>query len=159
MLKEIEGYPNYKISSEGYVINSRGKILKPSVCGRGYEAVALCNGTKPKTHYIHRLVAEYFIPNPDSKETVNHIDGNRRNNSVENLEWNTYSENNTHALDNGLRNGRGSNHYNAKLTAEIVVELRENYDSNIPFQYYADAFGVSKATIRDAILRKTWKHV
>jgi hypothetical protein len=159
MLKEIVGYPNYSISDDGYVINKKGLILSPSYCGRGYKAVALCNGTKPKTHYIHRLVAEHFIPNPELKKTVNHIDGVRDNNSVDNLEWNTYSENNMHAIDSGLRNGRGEKHYNSKLTESIVRELKKEYSSKNPFRLYADKYGVSKATIRDVIVGNTWVNV
>lgn len=72
--------------------------------GKGYFCVRLMDkdGTK-KTHLIHRLVAEAFIPNPDNKETVNHIDGDKQNNRITNLEWNTYGENNQHAYDNGMK--------------------------------------------------------
>lgn len=71
---------------------------------KGYLCVRLMDmfGNK-KTHFVHRLVAEAFVPNPENKETVNHIDGDKFNNNVDNLEWNTYAENNQHAADIGIK--------------------------------------------------------
>lgn len=74
------------------------KIGKKDNCHR----VSLWKDGKKKTCLVHRLVAEAFIPNPENKGFVNHLDGNRHNNHVENLEWNTYKENNNHAFDNNL---------------------------------------------------------
>ncbi|WP_405320527.1 NUMOD4 motif-containing HNH endonuclease, partial [Frisingicoccus sp.] len=81
---------------------------------QGYLALQLYKDNKGKNCYIHRLVAEAFIPNPDNKETVNHINGDKHDNRVENLEWSTYRENNVHAYKTGLndethrRNCKGS---------------------------------------------------
>lgn len=74
------------------------KILKPGNNGKGYLFVQLSKNCKVKRYYIHRLVAEAFIPNPLLKETINHIDGDKSNNHYSNLEWNTYSENNIHSI-------------------------------------------------------------
>lgn len=63
----------------------------------------LDNKNHSKCQYVHILVAQNFIPNPLNKPTVNHKDGNKHNNRVDNLEWNTYSENNQHSIDTGLR--------------------------------------------------------
>lgn len=108
--KDVCGYEGlYMISNLGNVLSKvningkqKGRIMKQSICGKGYLKVVLCKNGEHKQHMIHRLVAEAFIPNPERKETVNHIDGNKKNNSVDNLEWNTYSENLKHAYKNGL---------------------------------------------------------
>lgn len=88
MKKIIDGYENYTISDEGYVTNElTGKILKGKFAGRGYRVVNLFKDGKFKNHYIHRLVAIAFLPNPDNLPEVNHKDEDKTNNKVENLEW------------------------------------------------------------------------
>lgn len=89
---QISGYPDYLISDSGRICSLKSGLLKPSVNSRGYLLVHLEG--KPKR--LHRLVASEFIPNPEQKPQVNHIDGNPLNNSVSNLEWNTNSENQKH---------------------------------------------------------------
>jgi len=92
--KAIENYPNYEISNCGLVMNSRGNILKPGINKQTkYEYVILSNGKK-KCYDIHRLVAIAFIPNPENKREVDHIDRCKTNNHVSNLRWTTPSENN-----------------------------------------------------------------
>lgn len=114
---DIKGYEGrYKISSYGRVMslaivfNRAGIevqnidfIKKQSTCNKkAYPVINL--GGKIKT--VHRLLAEHFIPNPEKKQTVNHKDGKKNNNSLDNLEWATYSENNQHARNMGLNKGR-----------------------------------------------------
>ena len=113
VFKTIIGFENYIVSSDGYIIataylnkaNKREKErkLRPSEDYSGYLNVCLTNNTYKKTKRVHRLVAEAFIPNPENKETVNHIDGNKLNNHVSNLEWNTRSEQLFHAYSLGLK--------------------------------------------------------
>lgn len=104
--KKIDRFDSkYSISDSGEVRNdSTGRILKQSINANGYCIVGIYNKEKKHTsHYrVHRLVAEAFIENPDNKEIVNHIDGNKQNNNVKNLEWNTSSENVKHAFRTGL---------------------------------------------------------
>lgn len=104
MKKDIKGYEGlYSINDQGEVYSYiTGKILTPHTCSSGYLKVILCKNKVHKNRMIHRLVAEAFIPNHDGKPTVNHIDGNKQNNCVSNLEWNTYSENLKHAYSYGL---------------------------------------------------------
>lgn len=105
MWKPILEYENYfEISDTGIVRRlSNQKILKPHKTYKGYLRIALCVNKVSKKYTIHRLVALTYIPNPDNKEYVNHIDGNKLNNSVSNLEWATHCENETHAFINKLK--------------------------------------------------------
>lgn len=80
-----------------------GRILKSSINHKGYVYVILYKNNKQKGYLVHRLVAEAFIPNPENKPQVNHIDGNKLNNHVSNLEWVSQQENMQHALSNGLK--------------------------------------------------------
>jgi hypothetical protein len=92
---------NYKVSE---------KIMLPQVDSHGYIVFGLRKNKETKKVYLHRILAESFIPNPENKPCVNHKDGVKYNNSLENLEWCTYQENNIHAFDNGLQK-RGKEHH------------------------------------------------
>jgi hypothetical protein len=101
--KKISGYERYLVSENGDVFSTiTNKFLKKNKTGIGYESVALHENSKQKTFRIHRLVAKAFILNPDNKPQINHIDGNKSNNHISNLEWCTAKENIVHAFKTGL---------------------------------------------------------
>ena len=107
IFKDIESYEGvYQISNLGriksYFKNEEGKILKSCIHTQGYEMVNLYGDIK-KMGFIHRLVAKAFIPNPQNKKEVNHINGIKNDNRLENLEWATRSENELHAHKTGLK--------------------------------------------------------
>lgn len=102
--KPVSGYENlYEVSNKGRVRGIlRGTMLKPFVSKFGYEIVSLSKDGKAKKFQVHRLVATEFVSNPDELPVVDHIDGDKRNNSSDNLEWCTAQENTRRAFDNGL---------------------------------------------------------
>ena len=101
--RDIEGFDMYEVNAQGQV-RRKAQILKPGAIPTGHLTVGLCRGKgKPKSMYVHRLVALAFLENRESKRVVNHKNGNPKDNRLENLEWATHSENNTHAYQS---NGR-----------------------------------------------------
>ena len=92
--KRIKDYPHLLVSTKGRVWSTTyNRFLKPGKSNRGYLRVGLNKDKTVKWVHVHRLVAEAFIPNPDNLPTVDHIDGNKLNNNVENLQWLSYSDN------------------------------------------------------------------
>lgn len=102
--KKIEHFENYEISNKGNVRNKNNYTLKQHKMNN-YMTIKLYdrNNKKMILKNIHRLVAEAFIPNPNNKRTINHKDGNKLNNNVNNLEWCTHKENTKHAFETGLQ--------------------------------------------------------
>ncbi|PKF31004.1 hypothetical protein CW697_00880 [Macrococcoides caseolyticum] len=130
--KPIKGFEKeYGISESGKVKNFRsGKLLKQSVSKGGYPVVSLWKMNKGNTKTIHRLLAECYIP-PYFGETVNHIDGNKQNNILTNLEWATYSENNQHAYHKKLKS---ATHLNAN---HLKTVNKGNSYRSIPIEVYS----------------------
>lgn len=132
--KDIEGFEGlYQVSNEGrvrsldhYANNHfiEGVMRTPSHTKDGYVKYRLVANGKDVTARVHRLVALAFIPNPENKETVNHIDGNKNNNHVSNLEWMDRHEQLNHAYKLGLKKPV---HTNRKLTMEDAEEIRRTY--------------------------------
>lgn len=120
-MKWIEGYEGlYKVSSEGTVCsfqNGKIRILKPRNSG-GYLQVTLCKDGEVKSFLVHRLVALAYIENPENKPQINHVDGDKKNNSVENLEWTTAGENIRHSVSTGLQ----TNTHHNKITLQFSLD-------------------------------------
>lgn len=95
-------FKGYTVFENGDILSLKGKKMRPGKDGRGYHFIFIHSGGERKVKKIHRIVAECFLPNPENKPQVNHIDGNKNNNSIENLEWVTQSENMKHAFRSGL---------------------------------------------------------
>lgn len=122
---EIRDFPNYLVSNLGRVCTwQRGIVLKPRLSGWGYLQVMLSKEGKSYTKSVHKLVAQEFVPGEDVGLEVNHIDGDKSNNSELNLEWVTKGMNNQHAIDHGLRNPRGVK-IRINETGEIFASVKE----------------------------------
>lgn len=135
------------------------KILKNSFDKDGY--VRICLKTKLNKRYfrINRLVAIYFIANPENKPFVNHKKGIKTDNRASELEWVTASENTQHAFDIGLMVAcKGEKHGQSKLTKEKVIEIRSKY---IPHKYsmatLAKEYSIGYHTVNSLINYRTWK--
>lgn len=156
--KIINGYSNYEISSCGRIRNIKGNIRKQQTHYKGYKIISLRgdNG-KRKTLKVHRLVAEAFIKNNENYDQVNHIDTNKTNNNVENLEWCNNSQNQKHAFQNKLKNNHGINNPNCKLTTDQVKEILKN--KNETSIYFAKKYNVSRSTISKIRTHKNWRFI
>jgi hypothetical protein len=144
----------YIVYEDGTVIGLRGRPIKGSVNSRGYLQVSI-GGDRI---FTHRLVAKAFIPNPENKPTINHIDGDKLNNRVGNLEWATHAENTAHAYSTGVRPSGGDNPL-SKLTSVEAALIRESYKSNYRGWQAAMArsYGVSRAVIRQIVAGRNYK--
>ena len=124
--KDIIGYEDiYQISEKGEIKNKKkNKLMKPAIDSNGYYQIHFSKNGKSKKIRVHRLVAKHFIANPLNKNQVNHIDGNKKNNKAENLEWCTISENIKHAWNMGLCKMTQKNRDTAsKLHSKAVLDL------------------------------------
>ena len=157
--KDILGYEGkYRVSTSGEIYSEiSGKILKQFYRGSSpnnkYLVINLCKNNKQKTASVHRLVAQAFIPNPNNLPCVNHIDGNKDNNCVENLEWCTYSENNYHAFRmRSKKIPNNTQNTNSKLTYDEVVEIKKSLILGHPefgTRPLAEKYGVDHKVIMD----------
>lgn len=145
---QIRESENYIVYDTGIVwSNRKNKYIKPHKIGNGYIQIDI-NG---KPMYLHRLIATLFIPNPENKPQVNHIDGNPQNNDVSNLEWCTQSENNIHANRTGLRKKK-----RRKLTDNDVVWVKQLNVTGYPQRLIGIIFGVSHPTIGKILRGETY---
>ena len=161
IFKDIIRFENkYQISNTGKVRNKKtGLILKPKYNQKGYQYVNLSvDRHKSIKWYIHRLVGFHFIPNPENKPQVNHIDGNPSNNNVDNLEWVTNEENQHHAVLNNLH-FQGEAHKDSKFTNESVKLLPKLIEIGFSVKDINSLTGVAVQNLRKIILGKTWRQL
>lgn len=163
--KDVDGYDGcYSISTIGEVLSRKRSIktlLKASRCRQGYARVYLSKYGISKSHALHRLVAQTFIENPESKSQVNHKNGIKHDNRVGNLEWSTPSENSRHAYDTGLSSGcRGSKNGRSKLSEKDVVEIKKMLlDGLLNKKEIGEIYSIDKSQIHLISAGKSWKHV
>ncbi len=131
----------------GYKRKLKGRIIIPNINIHGRQVIRLAKNCEILSTHISRIIALTFIPNPENKPTVNHIDGNHLNNRPENLEWATYAENFYHGVDTGLIKVRGENNYFAKLKNKDVSKIRVLLSNGIKRSEIASLYGVSYGTI------------
>ena len=157
---KINGFTHYDISEEGKVVNTRtGRELKPEIIWDGYERVTLSQDSVLKRFRVHRLVAEHFIPNPDNLPMVNHKDGVKRNNVVNNLEWVSCQTNTIHAFENDLRKS-GEDHYCSRLTEKEVHNACQLIEQGLTRSRVLNKIPLMNKTQFDDIRRRrSWKRI
>lgn len=173
--KDIPGYVGeYLISSHGRVRSLTRKIVTKTgriyalkgrfiSCKNGeglYSIAHLYKHNVGESVYVHRLVAEAFVPNPNGKPEVNHVDGNVGNNMADNLEWVTCSENALHAIEIGLtHHAVGEKASGSKLKEHEVSEIRELLSQGLSSRSVGKRYCVTHKTVLAIKHRESWKHI
>ena len=174
LFKPIPNYEEYSISNYGTILGRSGNELTPNLNNIGYLYVRLCNNGVTTKHRIHRLVAFAFLSNPDNLPEINHIDGNKANNHVSNLEWCTRQQNIEHASKvlNSLKwtesrrskfvSSRKGKECKKKLSKDQIIKVIEEtrplhdimgkWGFTHKLQAIADKYGVHKETIRQIMI-------
>ena len=165
---EIEGLKrNYYASDDGHIFNENMKELKSAACGYNYKNkdshycyITLNINGKKCNKYVHRLVAETFIPNPDNLPQVNHKDGNRCNNSVSNLEWCSNIQNQIHKFTDLKIDLRGEKNPASKLTANDVIKIKELLEEHkLSQKKIGEMFGISQTTVHEIKYGYIWSDI
>jgi hypothetical protein len=158
----IKGFENYAVDDQGNIFSLPKKtrkgirILKSTVGKNGYPMLDLCKDGEIKRFLVHRLIAQTLLPNPNNKEQVNHINGNKLDNRLENLELNTRSENQKHAIKIGLRSAKGEKNSQCKITEQEVLYIRNSEEKG---SILAKKLNISQTTISQIRNGKTWTHI
>jgi hypothetical protein len=162
-MTKIQGFENYEVDELGQIWSLPKKtrkgvrMIKPLKHPKtGYMYVDLCNDGKVKKFTVHRLVALNLIINPEDKPQVNHINGDKTDNRVVNLEWCTRSENQKHSINIGLRSAKGVKNSQCKLNEQDVLYIRNSKENG---SILAKKFNISHPTICDIRKGRIWTHI
>lgn len=152
---KIKDFPSYEVSDLGNVRNLKGRVLVPAPDQKGYLMIGLRKEGKTYTKRLARIVANHFIPNPLNKPQINHKNGDKTDNSVKNLEWNTGSENITHAYKELKRKGSqtGKQYGSSPFSKKLIQLSKEGKEIKIwdSMKEAAEFFGIKRQSITSCI--------
>ena len=163
-LGRVKSLPWAQKHQTGTYFTKRTRFIKISIGTgfNGYSCVALTKNSIQKGYFMHRVIAKAFIPNPENKPMINHINGVKTDNRIENLEWVTRSENTIHAFATGLNKPKfGVDNFNTKLSEEQVHEIRLRYSlGESTYKIFnSDDYKISYTNVKDIVARRIWKHI
>ena len=153
--RPVPGYKGYYATADGRVFSIME--MKRARHSDGYLRVQTFSNQVRKRPGVHTMVASAFIGPRPAGMVVRHLDGNKDNNSPENLKWGTHKENSEDVARHGILKGRRN--WNAKLTDSCVIEIRKLRASGVRLSVLAKQFEVSDSTIEAVVNRRNWKHV
>ena len=163
--KDVIGYEGlYQVSNFGNVkslgneFSRKERLLKLSPQSKGYLTVVLQKNATRKMILVHRLVSEHFIDNPEYKLQVNHLNGDKTDNVIENLEWVSHRENLDHAIKNNLTL-KGEENRNSKLKDVDVIKIHSMLQNGITTKELSETYNVSYSTIDGIRTNRYWKHL
>lgn len=166
--EKINGFEDYEVDTDGVVYSKKGEPLKYSINHNGYCIVSLFMNGHEKGFAIHTLVAKQFIPNPESKPTVNHIDGDKTNNCVSNLEWMTHKEQMKHAKEvlgytiGGLNKkqiiGYDKDTNEVKYEFESLADAGRFFANGKNYRYYQNSIHRALNGLRKSYKGCIWKY-
>ena len=155
---KIENYENYYVSKNVGVFrklkNDKYKKLKPMLDSHGYSYVQLCKNGKKKNHKLHRLMAQYFIENPENKPEVNHKNGIKSDWQCENLEWVTKKENIQHSYDTNLRKSG----FSIKYADEVIHQIKNRLSVGHKIRFIVKELSVPRSLVRDVKYKATKRY-
>ena len=154
----IRSIDRWITKSDNKVQFYKGKILKPKIDKNGYKVVTFSVNGKKYSTFVHRVLAIKFIPNPLNLPEVNHKDGNKLNNDLDNLEWCTCKYNTQHSFEMGLNVGKkGVKHPMCKLTEKIVLKIRS--EKGMTLKEIGSKYGISEVQVHKIVKNKQWTHL
>lgn len=159
LIEEWREYNGYKISNYGKIIGKKGKLLSTKIAKDGYVPTGIIDYGGKKIHGLHRVIATIFIPNPNNLPEVNHIDGVKHNNRVDNLEWVTKSENQLHEV-RVLQQRNGEKNCKNKLKEEQVIEIY-NFckEGKMKYKDIAELYNIEACQVSLIVSGDKWKYL
>lgn len=155
----IPGHPGFTARDDGVIIGKRGVPMVGGTDKSGYPYVVLSENGQSKSHSVHRLIAETFIPNPGNLPCVNHKDGNKQNNAVDNLEWCTKAENTRHSYRKGLQAKVTNQHGTYKVLDDKNFDvIRDLHHRGLLDREIAKEIGCSRSTVSQKIRKWGIRH-